>query len=141
MRCPSLPGRRQAQLRSVILLAVLSVLISAFSSVLFTSPLESAKLARRHTLQRGLVQARAGPGFQEENIRPKVDKKAKPSSDPPLPFKKYVLGSALFFGVIGFVGGGPLLAVVFLVAGAGFGNLFEPFVQEGDVVGWGVEEE
>mmetsp|Transcript_105419 Transcript_105419/g.328618 ORF Transcript_105419/g.328618 Transcript_105419/m.328618 type:complete len:157 (-) Transcript_105419:66-536(-) len=43
------------------------------------------------------------------------------------PFPKYMVGSMILFGTIGYFGGGWILAGVFGVSGLGFGLLFEPF--------------
>lgn len=52
------------------------------------------------------------------------------------PFPKYTVGGCIFFGLIGFIGGGPQLCFVFGLSGAGFGSLFEPWITpEGRISG------
>uniref|UniRef100_A0A7S1WSJ9 Uncharacterized protein n=1 Tax=Alexandrium catenella TaxID=2925 RepID=A0A7S1WSJ9_ALECA len=52
------------------------------------------------------------------------------------PFPKYIVGATIFFAIVGYFGGGPILAVVFGVSGAGLGTLFEPFeMEDGSISG------
>mmetsp|Transcript_89873 Transcript_89873/g.209314 ORF Transcript_89873/g.209314 Transcript_89873/m.209314 type:complete len:140 (-) Transcript_89873:85-504(-) len=52
------------------------------------------------------------------------------------PFPKYIVGSGIFFTIVGLIGGGPQLAFVFGICGVGFGSLFEPFqLEDGTISG------
>mmetsp|Transcript_130518 Transcript_130518/g.325602 ORF Transcript_130518/g.325602 Transcript_130518/m.325602 type:complete len:150 (-) Transcript_130518:187-636(-) len=52
---------------------------------------------------------------EEDNKAPSLDD-----------FPKFTIGGMIFFGTIGFIGGGPQLAFIFGISGAGFGAIFEP---------------
>uniref|UniRef100_A0A7S4WBP8 Uncharacterized protein n=1 Tax=Alexandrium monilatum TaxID=311494 RepID=A0A7S4WBP8_9DINO len=125
------PAVRRLLLRSAALAVLACAAAWHLAGALFALPGAGASPAARATPSaaapgpagRGAAVARRAANEDDLPARRKI-----PKWEPPFP--KYIVGSMLFFGIIGFFGGGPVLAMVFGISGAGFGSLFEPFQME-----------
>mmetsp|Transcript_30740 Transcript_30740/g.69897 ORF Transcript_30740/g.69897 Transcript_30740/m.69897 type:complete len:145 (+) Transcript_30740:77-511(+) len=92
-----------------------------------------------------LVAAASRPGLRASNPPAASQLYAELDDDLPVkrqkkewepPFPKYMVGAGIFFAIVGFAGGGPVLAFVFGISGVGFGTLFEPFqTDDGTISG------
>mmetsp|Transcript_27885 Transcript_27885/g.92660 ORF Transcript_27885/g.92660 Transcript_27885/m.92660 type:complete len:141 (-) Transcript_27885:191-613(-) len=119
----------QRPLRALAALVALAVALSALSSAFVAAPGASAAAAPRarsdaasSSRASALTSLRAGKG----------DNKPPPSKETPgpiqleFPFPKFIVGGAVLFGIIGYIGGGWTLCQVFFFSGAGLGLIFEP---------------
>ncbi|CAE7230134.1 unnamed protein product [Symbiodinium sp. CCMP2456] len=80
----------------------------------------------------------------EEEVLFNFNKKKKKGYDPnwERPFPRYIVGGGIFLTIVGFFGGGPTLAAVWGLCGAGFGCLLEPWqTPDGEISGLYFEED
>mmetsp|Transcript_76557 Transcript_76557/g.219271 ORF Transcript_76557/g.219271 Transcript_76557/m.219271 type:complete len:140 (-) Transcript_76557:72-491(-) len=118
----------QRPLRALAALVALAVALSALSSAFVAAPGASAAAAPRarsdaasSSRASALTSLRAGKGDNKP-----------PSKETPgpiqleFPFPKFIVGGAVLFGIIGYIGGGWTLCQVFFFSGAGLGLIFEP---------------
>mmetsp|Transcript_46059 Transcript_46059/g.133471 ORF Transcript_46059/g.133471 Transcript_46059/m.133471 type:complete len:144 (+) Transcript_46059:88-519(+) len=133
--------RRKSALRGLALAALACAVAWRVGGALFAFPQAGAQLspaaqspaaAVAPASARGSV---AAPAVQLRAIEDDLPvRRPKKKWEPPFP--KYIVGSMLLFGIIGFFGGGYELALVFGISGAGLGSLFEPFqLEDGTISG------
>mmetsp|Transcript_105432 Transcript_105432/g.267877 ORF Transcript_105432/g.267877 Transcript_105432/m.267877 type:complete len:140 (+) Transcript_105432:84-503(+) len=118
----------QRPLRALAALVTLAVALSALSSAFVAAPGASAAAAPRarsdaasSARASALTSLRAGKGDNKPS-----SKETPGPIQLEFPFPKFIVGGAVLFGIIGYIGGGWTLCQVFFFSGAGLGLIFEP---------------
>lgn len=133
------PVRRQGNAASLaVAFAIILVVANAAGSTLFSIPVRLFSKPISMVIQGSTGQgARPRAASTQMHAAENEDLPAKAAKKEwEAPFPKYIVGFGILLFLVGYIGGGSGLAIVFGISGAGFGALFEPFqTDDGTVSG------
>mmetsp|Transcript_62954 Transcript_62954/g.162074 ORF Transcript_62954/g.162074 Transcript_62954/m.162074 type:complete len:122 (-) Transcript_62954:30-395(-) len=113
--------RRVRPATFVVVAFVLAIAVERLATLFVQPATPALRSATRGAAAAPATSLRAKEDWKDDM---KLEKREAPAKD--LGFPKFMAGGLLLFGLIGFIGGGPQLGLVFAISGAGFGALFEP---------------